>query len=355
MKLGINARTFCEPEPGGAVQTAIRLANGLSEHNAFDSIFFGHESVAGRVSSPVTSDLYWSQSPFFGVIWERTVLPVLARRHEIDLLFCPNGNAPLHDTPYPVVTYVHDVSAQKDWSASVHGLYRKATIPRVTRVSDQLVTVSEFSKGELVSTLGVDPERVSVVYNGIDDRFFDDAPGDPVDTPDRFVLYVGAMNPRKNVSGLVEAYRRIRDDIEEELVLAGPRNKDIFESLAVEEADDIHMPGFVSQEELVYLYDEASVFVYPSFYEGFGLPPLEAMARGTPVVASDRTALPEVLGDAATYVDPSDASELARELESAITDAQNYRARVEAGRIRANRFRWSDSVTRLTEMISEVR
>jgi glycosyltransferase involved in cell wall biosynthesis len=212
--------------------------------------------------------------------------------------------------------------------------------------------VSEFSKDELVSTLGVDPERVSVVYNGIDDRFFDDTPGDPIDTPEQFVLYVGAMNPRKNVSGLVEAYRRIRDDIKEELVLVGPRNKDIFESLEVEEADDVHMPGFVSQEELVYLYDEASVFVYPSFYEGFGLPPLEAIARGTSVVASDRTALPEVLGKAAEYVDPDDTASIASGIQRVISEMNESACDVDH-RLTADSYRWDQSISSLGDIIAK--
>jgi glycosyltransferase involved in cell wall biosynthesis len=320
MHVGINGRAFVTDEPGGAVQTAKRLTHELIRRSDVEVTVFGHESLADEFDTPVESGGCLSESMFFGVVWERTILPLLARSREIDLLFCPNANAPLHETPYPVVTYIHDVSAMNDWSASIHGLYRKTTVPRVAAVSDRIVTVSEFSKREIVGELAVDPTKVSVVHNGIDERFFDETPGEPVEVPEEFILYVGALNPRKNVSGLVEAYRRVSDELDHELVLTGPRNKDLFDSLDVAEADDVHLTGFVSQEELKFLYDEADVFAYPSFYEGFGLPPLEAAACGTPVVTSRTGAIPDILGDAARYVDPEDVADIGSGLLWAASD-----------------------------------
>jgi glycosyltransferase involved in cell wall biosynthesis len=311
MHVGVNGRAFVTDEPGGAVQTAKRLTHELIGRSDVQVTVFGHESLADEFDTPVESGGCLSESMFFGVAWERTILPLLARRREIDLLFCPNANAPLHETPYPVVTYIHDVSAMNDWSASIHGLYRKTTVPRVAAVSDRIVTVSEFSKREIIGELAVDPAKVSVVHNGIDERFFDETPGEPVEVPEEFILYVGALNPRKNVAGLVKAYRRVSDELDHELMVTGPRNKDLFDSLDVAEADDVHLTGFVSREELKFLYDEADVFAYPSFYEGFGLPPLEAAACGTPVVASRTGAIPDILGDAARYIDPNDPTDIA--------------------------------------------
>jgi glycosyltransferase involved in cell wall biosynthesis len=318
--VGVNGRTFVADEPGGAVQTAKKMAHGLTEHDGIETTIFGHERLTGEFDCRVESRLYHSTSPYFGVCWERTMLPVLAKQHDIDVLFCPNANAPLHDTSYPVVTYIHDVGAQDDWSSSIHGLYRKATVPRVARLSEQVLTVSEFSKREIVSKLPVEMERVSVIHNGIDRQFLDDTPGTPLDVPEKFVLYVGALNPRKNVAGLVAGYRAVAQQLEHELVLTGPRNKEIFKTLNLEEADDIHRTGFVSQDELKFLYDEADVFAYPSFYEGFGLPPLEAAACGTPVVTTRTGAIPDILGDAARYVDPHDVTDIGTGLMWAASD-----------------------------------
>lgn len=351
MHIGINGRAFVTDEPGGAVQTTKRLTHELIGRSDVEVTVFGHESLADEFDTPVESGGCLSESMFFGVAWERTILPLLARRREIDLLFCPNANAPLHETPYPVVTYIHDVSAMNDWSASVHGLYRKTTVPRAAAVSDRIVTVSEFSKREIVGELAVDPAKVSVVHNGIDERFFDETPGEPVEVPEEFILYVGALNPRKNVAGLVEAYRRVSDDFDHELVLTGPRNKELFDSLDVAKADDVHLTGFVSQEELKFLYDEADVFTYPSFYEGFGLPPLEAAACGTPVVTTRTGAIPDILGDAARYVDPEDVADIGAGMVWAATDSAAQEV-AERSRERVASLTWEDAIH---ELLSEFR
>jgi glycosyltransferase involved in cell wall biosynthesis len=351
MHIGINARAFVTDEPGGAVQTAKQLTHELVKHPDIETTVFGHESLSAEFDTLVESGGCLSQSMFFGVAWERTVLPLLARRHDIDLLFCPNANAPLHETPYPVATYIHDVSAMYDWSASIHGLYRKVTIPRVTAVSDRLITVSEFSKREIVSRLRADPAKISVVHNGIDKRFFDETPGNPIEVPDKFILYVGALNPRKNITGLVEAYRHASDDLDHELVLTGPRNKELFDSLKVKEKNDVHLTGFVSQEELKFLYDEAGVFAYPSFYEGFGLPPLEAAACGTPVVASRTGAIPDVLGEAARYVDPDSKTDISSGLVWAASDPA-VKEKVMTARKRVQSLTWKHAAEELYSMLS---
>jgi glycosyltransferase involved in cell wall biosynthesis len=353
MHVGVNGRAFVTDEPGGAVQTAKRLTHELIGRSNVQVTVFGHESLADEFDTPVESGGCLSESMFFGVAWERTILPLLARRRDIDLLFCPNANAPLHETPYPVVTYIHDVSAMNDWSASIHGLYRKTTVPRVAAVSDRIVTVSEFSKREIVGALSVDPAKVSVVHNGIDERFFDDRPGEPIEVPDEYILYVGALNPRKNVSGLVRAYRSVSDDLDHELVLTGPRNKELFDSLDVAEADDVHLTGFVSQEELKFLYDEAGVFAYPSFYEGFGLPPLEAAACGTLVVTSRTGAIPDVLGDAARYVDPNDQTDIESGLRWAATipEATEF---VDTARRRVQSLTWERATEELIGLFRRI-
>ncbi|WP_284010408.1 glycosyltransferase family 4 protein [Haloarcula pelagica] len=339
-------------EPGGAVQTAKCLTQELIRRPDVETTLFGHQALSDEFGTDVESKGYLSRSQFFGVGWERTVLPLLARRHDIDILFCPNANAPLHRTPYPVVTYIHDVGAMHDWSSSVHGLYRKTTVPRVADVSDRIVTVSAFSRDEIVEQLGVDPARVNVVHNGINKRFLSDKPGEPIEVPDQFVLYVGALNPRKNVSGLVEAYRRVSDDFNHELVLTGPRNKELFDSFEIRETDDVHMTGFVSQEELKFLYDEADVFAYPSFYEGFGLPPLEAAACKTPVVTSRTGAIPDVLGNAARYVDPKDRADIGSALLWATRNPAAMK-NTTAARQRVQSLTWKHAAKDLYSVLKE--
>lgn len=343
LRVGVNARTFVEREPGGAIQAAKKTTRVLVERDDTDIVLFGHPTIASEFpDTTVVSDYFRWRSQEFGVVWERTVLSRLARKADIDVLYCPNGNAPLTDQPFGVITCIHDVNALKGMSSGIHQLYRKATIPRVARLSDSVVTVSEFSKREIVDKTGISPDDISIVYNGVDDIYHEDGDGQPVDLPENYVLYVGAMNPRKNVSRAVEAFCRFADytDDKYKFVLVGPGNKRVFKDFNVPKDDRIVTPGYLSQAELKHAYTHADVFLYPSLYEGFGLPPLEAMACGTPVVVSDVASLPEVVGDAGEYVDPFDVAEIVRGIEKVVGDSEYRENLVRAGKERAKSFTW---------------
>ena len=357
MKVGVNARTFSVDEPGGAVQAAMTLTRELAARSDVDLVLFGHGSIAEEFSGVAIDDgLYPVSSQVYGLVWERSVLPRLAARHEVDVLYCPNGNGPLHEISCPVVMCVADVNAQRGLSSPVQRLYRKATVPRAATVADALVTISEFSKGEIVEVMGVSPERIRTVYYGIDPLFRSGDPGDPIDLPEEYILFVGAMNPRKNVERLVRAFdlMKRRTDLPHELVLIGPQNKTVFRNLEIEATGDIVLPGFVSKEELKFAYDNASLFAYPSLYEGLGLPPIEAMACGTPVVSSNVTSLPEVVGDAGELVDPTDTEAITRGMERVLTD-EGYRCSlVERGYDRSERFTWERAGEQASSVLRSV-
>lgn len=354
MRVGVNARTFGVDEPGGAVQAAKRFAAGLIDDGDLDVVLFGSASVREEFPTAEVDGSLYVDSQAAGVVWERTVLPALARKHDVDVLYCPNGNGPLTEQPFPVAMCVHDVNALKGWSSGVHQLYRRATVPRAAAAADRIVTVSSFSGSEISRHAGVDPEKITVVPNGIDERYFAGDPGTPLELPDRYVLYVGSMNPRKNVAGAVEAHRRLRATVGDgwNLVLIGPGNKAIFKETDVRPGDGVVLPGFVSPGELKYAYENASAFVYPSFYEGFGLPPLEAMACGTPVVASDIGSLSEVLGGAARFVDPHDPDDIARGLRDVLTSERLRERLVRDGLANARAYRWEEAVARLQDALA---
>jgi len=344
LRVGVNARTFTESQPGGAVQAAEKSTQALIDHTDLEVVLFGHPSLRERFSEPpVVSSYYAHDSQEFGVVWERTVLPRLARRGAVDVLYCPNGNGPLTSQPsVSVVTCIHDVSAINGYSNGMHGLYRRATIPRVARLSDRVVTVSEFTRDALLSETELSTADVEVIHNGIDDYFRADGVGDPVDLPEQYLLFVGSLNPRKNISRLVDAFHQFRanSSSEHKLVFVGPGNKRVFKTLDIPADDSIVTPGFLSREQLKFAYCNADLFVYPSLYEGFGLPPLEAMACGTPVVVSGVTALPEVIGEAAEFVDPHDIDAIASGIELVLGDETYRDELVTLGRQRATQFRW---------------
>ncbi|WP_081909158.1 glycosyltransferase [Haloferax prahovense] len=352
MKIGINARTFSVDEPGGAVQAAMMQAKELSARNDTEVVLFGHKSIRDDFPElTVVSDNYISSSQAFGILWERTSLPKLASSQEVDVLYCPNGNAPLTSISVPTVVCIHDVNAIKRMSSNIHYIYRRLTIPSSVNSAEVVTTVSEFSKKEITSELSIDEGNISVVHNGISDYYLNDGPGKPLDLPDEYILYVGSMNPRKNIQGILDSFNILKDSMEEyKLVMIGPENKSIFKNFEVKDSDNIVTPGYVSIEELKFAYKNAAVFLYPSKYEGFGLPPIEAMACGTPVIASRTASLPEVLDDAPMYVDPKDPRDIAETTQTVLENPKLSSQLVERGFIQASKYTWENSASRLMDV-----
>jgi glycosyltransferase involved in cell wall biosynthesis len=217
-------------------------------------------------------------------------------------------------------------------------------LPALARRARVLITVSEFSRSELVDMLGVAPERVTVIPEGVDERFFSAAPdpavADRYALPDRYVLALGTVSARKNLDVLARAAGALRQR-GIELVVAGSQRGYLRGSAA-----GLRRLGYVAETDLPALYAGAQALAMPSRYEGFGLPCLEAMAAGTPVVAAACAALPETVADAGLLVDPDDADAFAQALVSVAEDADDRAKLIAAGRRRAARFSWSATAAR---------
>lgn len=229
--------------------------------------------------------------------------------------------------------------------------------------SDHIATISEFSRQEICTLLGVPEEKVSIVYSapaqfGPGAKWETVAKKFQIETP--YILYVGTIEPRKNLTRLIRAFDRLKREqgIPHRLVLAGGngwQNKEIY--LAAGEAgakDDILFTGYISQGEKNALYEHASVFAFPSLYEGFGMPPLEAMHFDCPVVCADAASLPEVVGDAARLVDPLDEESIAEGLWQVLSDEAYAASLIQKGREQKNRFTWDDAADRLTKICRTV-
>jgi glycosyltransferase involved in cell wall biosynthesis len=250
----------------------------------------------------------------------------LSRRRNADLLHCPTYRGPVRPA-LPLVVTVHDLAvfrhpeAFNRWTRS----YSPRVVPRVLAAARRIIAVSEFTKRELVELLRVPDEKVRVVPNGVDSEFTREGPAANGD----YVLAVGTLEPRKNLASLVEAARR--NDVE--LRVVGARGWGGVEV----GGNGVRWLGEVSDADLARLYRGAACLAYPSVYEGFGIPVLEAMACGTPVVTSRGTAMEEVADGAAVLVDPSDPAELAAGIERAASERDSLVAR---GLERARSFRW---------------
>ncbi len=285
-------------------------------------------------------------------LWLPLAVPRALRAGRIDVFHGTNHMAPVL-AGVPTVVTVHDLSAltmpeYHTWRN------RLLTVPQMLlslRRAARLIAVSAYTAGELARLPGVDPARIRVVHEA-------PAPGlqpatpqavaalrDRLGLPERFLLFLGALEPRKNVAALVRALGALWAHGERvPLVIGGAegwRNDEVYaEVQRLGLADAVRFIGYVNQGDLAALYGAATAFVYPSLFEGFGLPPLEAMACGAPVLCSNTSSLPEVIGDAALTVDPRATDELTAALRRVLDDADVRASLREAGQRRAALFSW---------------
>jgi len=224
-------------------------------------------------------------------------------------------------------------------------------IPQMARRSEKVIAISESTKRDIVSLLEIEEEKISVTHLGVDKRFRPVTEEQELagvrrkyNLPPKYILYVGLIEPRKNLEALVDAYHADSLHTEFDLVLAGNLGwgyAPLLEKVANSRIRNrIHMPGYIADTDLPALFSMAATFAYPSVYEGFGLPVLEAMACGTPVITSQVSSLPEVAGDAAILVDPSDRKALALALQKVLSDDHLRKSLSEKGIRRARLFTW---------------
>lgn len=302
----------------------------------------------------------WPTSrPLVRILWEQLLLPQALRARRVDLLHGLAYATPFA-SPCPAVVTVHDLTFFRfpETLKPLRRVYLRAATRSATRRAIRVIADSRQTRDDLIQLLHVPAGKVDVVYNGVDEAF---GPASPEELgrfrqqrglPPRFILFLGTLEPRKNVVSLLEAFAQWRRDAGREkeadgvkLVVAGAKGwyfERIFaraEELGL--ADELLFPGFLPGEELPWWYRAAECFVYPSIYEGFGLPVLEAMACGTPVITSSVSSLPEVAGEAAIIVNPRDVSALAEAIGRVMGDATVRAEMRQAGLRQAARFSWN--------------
>jgi len=359
VKIGIDGRTFSVPNPGGAVRTGIELTKELNNLHS-DLEIFSNSNAASRLNGiSVDSYAYNRNSKILGMLWEQFALPKRATDLEVDILYSPVAYCPLVPTSFLCAITIHDLSSFHGHSAGWYNQFERIVVPKMASRADIIFTVSKFSKSRICSELDIPESKVHVIYNGVNEQFFSNSHSDSnLDLPDSYLLYVGALSTRKNISGLLKAFRILKENygIEHELVLIGPEDdptneSDISSEIIDPIRENIVQLGYIPDDDLKVVYDFADVFVFPSFYEGFGMPPLEAMACGTPVVASDRTAIPEVLGDGAEYVNPDSPESIAKGVNNILTNTELKRSLIKKGHNRAAKFQWNKSAKNLREVL----
>ncbi|KVG29657.1 glycosyl transferase [Burkholderia diffusa] len=291
-----------------------------------------------------------------GVIWEQLVLPLFARGDRIVNL---SNSASIFAGNQ--IVYMHD-AAVFDTPAHFSRPFRvwyRIMFWILARTSVCVLTNSRFSRDRLAHHCGVSAEKISVVPLGADHLDVLESDTSVLDkhalTPDRFVLAVSSMNPTKNFGRLIAAFRQINDP-SVDLVIVGMQNATVFgkqDHLSAAEPN-IKYVGYISDEQLKALYQNAACFLYPSIYEGFGIPPLEAMRYGCPAVVGKSAALPEVCADAALYCDPYSHDDIAEKLRSLLDSAELRAELKRKGTLHAEKYRWSRSAEMMKEIFESL-
>jgi glycosyltransferase involved in cell wall biosynthesis len=303
MRVGLDISPLVQTRAGTA-----RYIRGLLAHNGYEQLSFGGQA---RLSALLRDS--W---------WYPLALPREARKRDVSVLHCPTFRGPVRSR-VPVVVTVHDLAVLRhpetfnQWTRR----YSRFAVPRVARAARRVIAVSEFTRGEIVELLGVPSERIDVIPNAVGPPFVADGPA----TEGEYVLAVGTLEPRKNQALVQQAARALAVPLK----VVGARG---WGGVQVD-----GWLGQVSDDDLAALYRGARCLVYPSLYEGFGIPVLEAMACGTPVVTSAGGATEEVAGGAAVLVDPHDVSAIAAGIEDAEARRDEL---IRRGLERAREFTW---------------
>jgi glycosyltransferase involved in cell wall biosynthesis len=378
MKIGMNA-LFYQNSANGSGQYLIHLLNALAQIDTRNEYILlgprplpkGTRTLFNYQEHPVPG-LATKSKQIEKVTWEQLTAPAAARKAGVDLLHIPYFAPPLLSR-IPTVVTIHDVIPLRLPAYHPNGKIKAYfnLVSRTARQATQVITVSHHAKKDIVETLKLAPERIRVIHLAAGDEY------QPIHDPalratvrarygvgKRYIFYLGGLDQRKNVPQLVRAFAQLyaqQDDPNLQLFISGdpdktrgplfPDPRPIAAELGIERQI---VYGFVSDEDKPVIYSDASLFVFPSLYEGFGLPPLEALACGAPVVCSNRSSLPEVVGDAALIVDPDNTTELTTAMKRVLTD-KNLEADLRARALkRAAQFSWQKTAAETLAVYEEV-
>lgn len=352
MRMIVNAR-FLTQKISGVQRYAIEISRQLKRFRPeIQFISPGniiHEDMAGELGAVRFGRLT-------GYLWEQLELPIyLVRNEEKGLLINLANTGPLYYRN-KIIT-IHDIAFLHNprWYSKKFYYYYRWLIPRIAKNARLVVTDSQFSKSEIIDEIGIDGDRITVIPCGISPEFMGLAKSTSENRYGKYILSVSSIDPRKNLTGLISAFKRL--DIKEiKLVIAGSKNEIFADEKIAELAGSdkrIILAGFLDDHSLIDLYRNAELFVYPSLYEGFGLPPLEAMACGCPCVVSNAASLQEVCGNAALYCDPLDEKDIAKKINMLFVDRKLREELVDRGYRRASLYSWEKAAKAYLEAIEK--
>lgn len=367
MRIAIEAQRIFRPDKHGmdfvALETIRELQKRKDGNEYFIIVAPGEDRCLKESSNLTIVELKCPSYP----LWEQIALPILIKRLKVDLLHCTSNTAPLW-CPVPLVLTLHDIiylEPRQHHSASLYQemgwYYRKLIVPRILKKCKKIITVSHFECERIRQALSIPTDRILVIYNGYNSYFSQQTEVDLqiinkyIKSKD-YIFYLGNTDPKKNAARTLIAYSQYikRSVIKRPLLIADLKEEYIDSLLQQEDIVDIktylHFPGYITNKDLAALYNAAFAFLYPSLRESFGIPILEAMACGTPVIIGNISAMPEVAGSEALAVNPYKPEEIADALLKLEEETVFYQKQRKYGLLRAQQFSWEKTAKELAQL-----
>ena len=373
MKIGIEAQRLFRPHKHGMDIVALELIRALQIIDTQNEYFIFVKPDEDRSCLFETPNFHIVEvSGFNYIFWEQIMLPIYVQKYGIEVLHCTSNTAPLF-LSVPLLLTLHDVifmekMMEKNTSSNYQkfgNIYRKWLVPKIIRKCEKIVTISEVEKLNIIKTLGLSNDSITVVHNGVSGRFGVKASNEMIaqlrsqwNLDADFFLFLGNVEPRKNVFNTVSAFALFAEkNAQVKLVITG-LNSSFIEDILLKIGkggllNRFVITGFVSEKVLHTLYSEAKVFLYPSLREGFGLPILEAMAFGIPVVTSNISSMPEVAGEAAFLVNPFSVEEIMLGMKTAYENESLRKIKIDLGYSRLKMFTWQNTAEQMINLYAK--
>lgn len=368
MRIGVNTRLLIEGKMDGIGWFAHESLRRLVESHPEDQFIFFFDRKPARsfiFADNVTPVVLFppARSPILWYIFFQWSLRRALRRYRVDMLLSPDGYVPLQKK-VPMLDVIHDLNFEHEDGnlKTSHQRYMTYFFSRYARCATRIATVSQYSKDDIAKTYGITPEKIDVVYNGASDVFH------PVDAKTKeeirdtyadgrpYFLFVSTILRRKNLTNLLKAFDSIRQRHDIRLIVVGKQVwwegelKEAYDQMQHKES--VNLLGRVPLDTLASVMASAEALVYPSYFEGFGIPIVEAFNTDTPVITSNTTSMPEIAGDAALLIDPTDPSDIAKAMETIIMSEPTRRELIDKARERRVCFSWQHTADLLWQSIT---
>lgn len=380
MNIGVDVRSLLEKERSGVGEYTYQLLGAIFDIDKENQYFLFYNSFKDPGEDFLSEWKKLGNVHFCGFHWpnkllnfcfkflkwpkiDKLVVRYSRLADNLDIFFVPNLNFLALSSGVRKIITVHDLSFEFfpkffSWKRRIWHWFINPK--KLISSADKIIAVSENTRGDLMKLCKVVPERASVIYSGVTDdqnNLDVEIVKKKYNLPENFILFLGTLEPRKNIKGLISAFEifKIKENADYKLVIVGPRGwlyRKILECAEKSPAsDDIKFINYITPEEKFVFYKLAKLFIYPSFYEGFGFPPLEAAQAGTPVIVSTNSSLPEIMGEAALMVDPNNPAEMAKVMDECLADENLRKSLIEKGIKQAEKFSWVSSAENFLSLL----